>query len=85
MKIIILSDAKDTDGLIQLIRLSIDELKSAKTPKECGIVINGSALALALLPECRNHFLDLALLCEVCICCRVSPKQKAEVSIYFNI
>jgi len=43
------------------------------------IVIDGATLTLALNDEVKMEFLDFALQCDVCICCRVSPKQKAEV------
>ena len=45
----------------------------------CGIVINGKALTYALMGNVRARFLELALRCDVCIACRVSPRQKAEV------
>eukprot|EP00753_Platysulcus_tardus_P007391 PLAT15173.1.p1 GENE.PLAT15173.1~~PLAT15173.1.p1 ORF type:complete len:1229 (+),score=655.01 PLAT15173.1:52-3687(+) len=44
-----------------------------------GIVIDGPTLQMALLPGLRDRFLRLALICKVCICCRSTPKQKAEV------
>lgn len=44
-----------------------------------GIVVTGAVLSMALDPKVRDRFLRLALKCEVCICCRVSPKQKAQV------
>ncbi|CAF0833819.1 unnamed protein product [Adineta steineri] len=43
------------------------------------LVIEGKTLKYALSPSCRQDFLDLAISCKTVICCRVSPKQKAEV------
>ncbi|UJR35768.1 hypothetical protein I4U23_028516 [Adineta vaga] len=43
------------------------------------LVIEGKTLKFALAPSCRQDFLDLAISCKTVICCRVSPKQKAEV------
>jgi phospholipid-transporting ATPase len=43
------------------------------------LVIDGQTLKYALDKSCREHFLDLAISCKTVICCRVSPKQKAEV------
>jgi phospholipid-transporting ATPase len=45
------------------------------------IVINGSTLAMALNKKGnhRENFFKLGLLSDSCICCRVSPSQKAEV------
>ncbi len=55
------------------------------------IVIDGEALSIALLPSNKSHFLQLAVRCSVCICCRVSPKQvwtsvsRMETHIYIYI
>ncbi|UJR10369.1 hypothetical protein I4U23_014574 [Adineta vaga] len=43
------------------------------------LVIDGQTLKYALQAPCRKDFLDLAISCKTVICCRVSPKQKAEV------
>ena len=43
------------------------------------LVIEGQTLHHALEPENRLHLLALATACKAVICCRVSPKQKAEV------
>ncbi|CAF3403244.1 unnamed protein product [Rotaria socialis] len=43
------------------------------------LVIDGHTLKYALHASCRQDFLDLAMSCKTVICCRVSPKQKAEV------
>lgn len=42
------------------------------------IVIDGSTLAMALARHQKNFF-KLGLLADSCICCRVSPAQKAQV------
>ncbi len=39
----------------------------------------GKTLHHALEPENRLHLLAVATKCKAVICCRVSPKQKAEV------
>merc|ERR1711959_841764 len=51
----------------------------ANNDHKAGIVINGKGLQMALDPKVKQKFLDLALLCDVCVCCRVSPKQKADI------
>lgn len=43
------------------------------------LIIDGTTLAWALLPENVDDFLRLGLASESCICCRVSPSQKASV------
>ena len=53
--------------------------KEKKEDIRHAIVIDGATLTLALNDEVKMEFLDFALHCDVCICCRVSPKQKAEV------
>ena len=49
--------------------------------EKISIVINGSTLAMALNKALnhRENFFKLGLLSDSCICCRVSPSQKAEV------
>ncbi|OQS01281.1 hypothetical protein ACHHYP_01364 [Achlya hypogyna] len=54
------------------------ELRGKISKKEV-LVIDGDALSLAMLPSMQAAFLELALRCSACICCRVSPKQKAQV------
>ncbi|GFO09200.1 phospholipid-transporting ATPase, partial [Plakobranchus ocellatus] len=44
-----------------------------------GLVIDGQCLKYALMHDCRQDFLDIALSCKAVICCRVSPLQKAEL------
>jgi phospholipid-transporting ATPase len=43
------------------------------------LIIDGTTLAWALHPENKDDFLRLGLASESCICCRVSPAQKARV------
>lgn len=43
------------------------------------MVLDGKALELCLSSDVRKHFLSVAMSCDVVICCRVSPKQKALV------
>ena len=52
---------------------------------EVALVIDGKTLKYALSCDVRRDFLDLCVSCNVVICCRVSPMQKAEVrsGLYF--
>jgi len=44
------------------------------------LIVDGQSLHLIMeKPELRRRFLDTATSCRAVICCRVSPKQKAEV------
>lgn len=56
-----------------------------KRENEAALIIDGKTLIYALTPDLRKDFLDLCISCKSVICCRVSPSQKAEVSIYFCI
>jgi phospholipid-transporting ATPase len=56
------------------------ELAKATLPFEICIVINGQTLAWALSDlQLKKTFFKLGFLALSCICCRVSPAQKAEV------
>ncbi|XP_064481329.1 probable phospholipid-transporting ATPase IA isoform X3 [Ornithodoros turicata] len=46
---------------------------------ELALIIDGKTLKFALSSDVRRDFVDIALSCKVCICCRVSPMQKAEI------
>ncbi|XP_049859548.1 probable phospholipid-transporting ATPase IA isoform X2 [Schistocerca gregaria] len=46
---------------------------------DVALVIDGKTLKYALSCDVRRDFLDLCVSCNVVICCRVSPMQKAEV------
>ncbi|KAH6937135.1 hypothetical protein HPB50_025756 [Hyalomma asiaticum] len=46
---------------------------------ELALIIDGKTLKYALSSDVRRDFIDISLSCKVCICCRVSPMQKAEV------
>lgn len=43
------------------------------------LVVDGKALELCLSYDLSTQFLSVAMKCDVVICCRVSPKQKALV------
>ena len=44
-----------------------------------GLVIEGAALATALLRHNAQPFLGLCQACQGVVCCRVTPMQKAQV------
>ncbi|KAL2494036.1 Phospholipid-transporting ATPase 6 [Forsythia ovata] len=41
------------------------------------LVVDGKALEISLSSNLKHQFFSLAMNCDVVICCRVSPKQKA--------
>ena len=80
MNIHILSGAKTVSDLTQhIITTMMNDIGIGESDSKHAIVIDGATLTLALNDEVKMEFLEFALLCDVCICCRVSPKQKAEV------
>ncbi len=74
----------DTDIEIQRsldTMLSIaEQAVSAIEPGEVGLVVNGDRLHSIMDSEAlKKIFLKLGMLCKAVVCCRVSPKQKADV------
>ncbi|OAD71346.1 hypothetical protein PHYBLDRAFT_96072, partial [Phycomyces blakesleeanus NRRL 1555(-)] len=55
------------------------ETSEHSSGKKRALVIDGTTLRYALLNECKDDLLDLGMQCASVICCRVSPKQKAQV------
>ncbi|KAI8980872.1 hypothetical protein BDB01DRAFT_795934 [Pilobolus umbonatus] len=47
--------------------------------RKCALVIDGTTLKYALEPKTKDMVLRLGICCTSVICCRVSPKQKAQV------
>eukprot|EP00054_Salpingoeca_dolichothecata_P013519 m.75492 g.75492 ORF g.75492 m.75492 type:complete len:1176 (-) comp20522_c0_seq1:32-3559(-) len=48
-------------------------------PERLALIIDGHTLAFALSDELAPSWLALAKRCKAVVCCRVSPKQKADV------
>ncbi len=46
------------------------------------LVIDGAALRAALHDDLKMLFLTVSVRCKAVICCRVTPSQKALVSVY---
>ncbi|KAG0187171.1 hypothetical protein DFQ28_006789 [Apophysomyces sp. BC1034] len=59
--------------LEEALESTIDETKKR------GLVIDGTTLKYALEPKNKHKMLKLSMRCASVICCRVSPKQKAQV------
>ena len=45
------------------------------------LVLDGRTLTVAMQPAVRPAFVALALRCQSVLCCRVSPLQKAQVTL----
>nr|CAH8848752.1 unnamed protein product [Trichobilharzia regenti] len=63
----------------QLVNLIEDFGDRIRMENDFALVVDGQTLEYALLCECRDQFLDVALSCKSVICCRVSPWQKAQL------
>lgn len=57
---------------------------SSATPEPLALIIDGKSLTYALEDDVKDLFLELAIGCASVICCRSSPKQKAQVSIPYQ-
>jgi phospholipid-transporting ATPase len=53
--------------------------KGSTDPDSLALIIDGKTLHFALDPSLRLELLELARKCTAVICCRVTPKQKADV------
>jgi phospholipid-transporting ATPase len=53
--------------------------RDSHDPERLAVIIDGRTLIHALDPLLRLEFLSLARMCRAVICCRVTPKQKADV------
>ncbi|KAH8875473.1 Phospholipid-transporting ATPase IB [Schistosoma japonicum] len=63
----------------QLVNLIEDFGDRIRMENDFALIVDGQTLEFALLCECRDQFLDVALSCKSVICCRVSPWQKAQL------
>lgn len=63
--------------ICQQIELCIDSWPWCRP--NVGLVIEGAALATALLKHNAQPFLGLCQACQGVVCCRVTPMQKAQV------
>ncbi|CAH8518317.1 unnamed protein product [Heterobilharzia americana] len=63
----------------QLVNLIEDFGDRIRMENDFALIVDGKTLEHALLCECRDQFLSVALSCKSVICCRVSPWQKAQL------
>lgn len=67
-------------GLKNQILGNLKEIKFKQTKSKIGLVVSGDSLVqIGSDIDLMKIFSKLALKCESVICCRVSPKQKAEI------
>jgi phospholipid-translocating ATPase len=69
--------AQDREGTVKELEKALVKTTEVGHDKPCALVIDGTTLTYAL--ESKDMLLELGIRCASVICCRVSPKQKAEV------
>ena len=66
--------------LKESIRYHCNALDSRKYKEnEIGLIIDGKVLQHALAADCQASFLELLVSCKTVICCRATPKNKAQI------
>ncbi|KAI9336583.1 hypothetical protein BD770DRAFT_448698 [Pilaira anomala] len=73
------SNRIDTAKLLEDTLERVNSESKANIDQRFALVIDGTTLKYALEPATRNKVLSLGMRCASVICCRVSPKQKAQV------
>ncbi|OAD03030.1 hypothetical protein MUCCIDRAFT_126583, partial [Mucor lusitanicus CBS 277.49] len=76
---LVIVKADDRDDTLVELEKAIKHTDSLVGEKRCALVIDGTTLKYALEPKTKDLVLDLGMRCASVICCRVSPKQKAQV------
>lgn len=83
MELLILrsSNRIDTEQLLDdtLEKLDKEALDDPSGDRKYALVVDGTTLKYALENATRDRILSLGMRCSSVICCRVSPKQKAQV------
>ena len=83
MTLIVIKEAKSEQHIFEQVNQALEsfweEDGKPKTSGKYSVIIDGESLAFALLPSCKEYFLELGCRCATVLCCRVSPLQKAKV------
>jgi magnesium-transporting ATPase (P-type) len=75
---------KDANLLAKLDTIS-SELHNKHINEWAALVIDGVSLSTVIKGRIEEHFRSVALKCDVVLCCRMSPVQKAMVkSLFFH-
>jgi magnesium-transporting ATPase (P-type) len=61
--------------------LSCVEATRKERPGGYALVIDGPCLRVAVSDECKMDFLKIGVVCKAVVCCRVTPAQKAAVTL----
>lgn len=49
--------------------------------KDIALIVDGTSMSMILDKDAAPAFVDISLKCNAVLCCRLSPIQKAKVSI----
>ncbi|KAJ0050254.1 hypothetical protein NL108_014859, partial [Boleophthalmus pectinirostris] len=64
---------------LEEVRRYSDDPRNVDTTPDISLVIDGRTLTMAMSPDLRDHFIELAKRCRTVLCCRVTPLQKSQV------
>ncbi|KAK7922859.1 hypothetical protein WMY93_009761 [Mugilogobius chulae] len=67
------------DCTLEEVRRYSDDPRNVDTTPDISLVIDGRTLTMAMSPDLRDRFVDLAKRCRSVLCCRVTPLQKSQV------
>lgn len=71
------------DWVTRQLQIFLGEAENLSSDIDMALVIDGRCLMYALDPhKLRKTLLKLSMMCKAVVCCRVSPLQKAQVSIW---
>lgn len=78
---LVIVKAQTREDTVAELRSALDRTDPDKTPSDIkrALVIDGTTLKYGLEPKNKAMVLELGMRCTSVLCCRVSPKQKAEV------
>ncbi|KAF7731731.1 hypothetical protein EC973_008245 [Apophysomyces ossiformis] len=78
MDLLIVRAQNKEDTETQL-KAALEKMNDPKSDGKCALVIDGTTLKYALSRNYKHLLLQIGMQCSSVICCRVSPKQKAQV------
>lgn len=75
---LIILQAQNREDTAEQLKAALRETEASSSTKRA-LVIDGTTLKYALEPKTKDMVLELGMRCVSVLCCRVSPKQKAQV------
>lgn len=77
--LIYLTNKDNLNDLLEQHCNSLNSLNDGDRLIDIGLIIDANVLSTLLLPDNCENFIRLALICRTVICCRATPKNKAEL------